>query len=100
MTFPISVVTMRPSSSFFRRKIRAASRCRGLPPSLERAFRRANGVAQLFLRRGGERGQDFARGRVDRLEPLAFGFLPFPADEEAVLLNHRSSSSSQTTSIR
>src|SRR5437773_2551266 len=26
MTFPISVVTIRPSSSFFRRKIRAASR--------------------------------------------------------------------------
>src|SRR6266508_775595 len=69
MTFPISEVTTRPSSSFFRRKIRAASR--------SNSPRRGGGVffhlsnASLAARTAAWTSSFVAFGNVARISPVA-----------------------------
>src|SRR6266540_5595217 len=69
MTFPISEVTTRPSSSFFRRKIRAASR--------SNSPRRGGGVffhlsnASLAARTAAWTSSFVALGNVARISPVA-----------------------------
>src|SRR5881296_999680 len=67
MILPISVVTVRARSSFFRVVDR---------------------LTELVLRGQREGRQGLARRRVVRLEALPVRFPPLAADEEAVLLDH------------
>src|SRR2546426_9521650 len=69
MTFPISVVTMRPSSSFFRRKIRPASR-RISPRRGAGVFRHLSNA--VFAARTASPNSSFvAEGNVARTSPVA-----------------------------
>src|SRR6266566_2029621 len=69
MTFPISVVTMRPSSSFLRRKIRAASR-RISPRRGAGVFRHLSN-APFAARTASPNSSLVAEGNVARTSPVA-----------------------------
>src|SRR5256886_15747310 len=69
MTFPISVVTMRPSSSFFRRKIRAASR-RISPRRGAGVFRHLSN-APFAARTASPNSSFVGEGNVARTSPVA-----------------------------
>src|SRR6266550_1479343 len=69
MTFPISVVTMRPSSSFFPRKIRAASR-RISPRRGAGVFRHLSN-APFAARTASPNSSFVAEGNVARTSPVA-----------------------------